>query len=334
MKPLRILLLHSPIPLQATEDELDTLEQVQEVSRTLMQLGHQVLIHVFPAPQGADPMLLLRENQLDLIFNLVEESEGKAELNYLLPLLLQYHQVPFTGANFQALVLTSDKLITKRLLAASGIATPPWFSFNPADQDKHDQSSLYLPKPVHGDASQGIHEDKLQLYPFGPDLLDKLRKLERETGKAWFAEAFVEGREFNISLVQENGKARVLPPAEILFNNFPAGKLQIVGYKAKWDAHSFEYQNTPRTFAFSPRDLPLHERLHKAALACWDTFSLSGYARVDFRVNNQGIPQVLEINANPCIGPENGFASAAAEGGLDYGQLLTCVITAALNNDK
>jgi D-alanine-D-alanine ligase len=118
-----------------------------------------------------------------------------------------------------------------------------------------------------------------------------------------------------------------LPVAEIRFDAFPADKPRIVGYAAKWDLESFEYRNTPRSFTVEPE---LAERLRRIALDCWALFRLDGYARVDFRVDESGRPWVLEVNANPCLSPDAGFAAALAEAGLGYEAAVERLIDDAL----
>jgi len=121
----------------------------------------------------------------------------------------------------------------------------------------------------------------------------------------------------------------VLPPAEIIFEGFGADQPKIVDYRAKWDAASYEYHHTPRCFDFAADDAPLIDRLKALALSCWELFDLGGYARVDFRVDSAGRPWVLEINANPCIAPDAGFAAAIERAGLTYDQAVERIIGAA-----
>lgn len=129
-------------------------------------------------------------------------------------------------------------------------------------------------------------------------------------GGACFAERFVDGREFNLSLLSGTGGPQVLPPAEILFSNFPEGKPEILDYPAKWDESSDGWLNTPRRFDFEESDRELLNRLEETARRCWRVFNLRGYARVDFRVDSDGTPWVLEVNTNPCLSPDAGFAAA------------------------
>jgi D-alanine-D-alanine ligase len=128
-------------------------------------------------------------------------------------------------------------------------------------------------------------------------------------------------------LIAGRSGPRALPVAEIRFDAFPADKPRIVGYAAKWHSDSFEYQNTPRSFAVEPE---LDEQLRRLALECWALFRLEGYARVDFRVDERGSPWVLEVNANPCLSPDAGFAAALAEAGIGYEAAVATLIDDAL----
>jgi D-alanine-D-alanine ligase len=145
-----------------------------------------------------------------------------------------------------------------------------------------------------------------------------LRDRERHIGRPLFAEQFIEGREFNLSLLS----GQVLPPAEIDFSSFPPNKPRIVGHQAKWDQGSFEYQQTPRGFDFLATDRPLLECVSELARSCWQLFELSGYARVDFRVDRDGQPWILEVNANPCLSPDAGFAAAVSKAGMTYDEAI------------
>jgi D-alanine-D-alanine ligase len=71
-------------------------------------------------------------------------------------------------------------------------------------------------------------------------------------------------------------------------------------------------------FHSGPEDTILISELKRLAIECWKVFGLRGYARVDFRVDTQGRPWILEINANPCLSPDAGFAAAAAYAGISY----------------
>ena len=118
----------------------------------------------------------------------------------------------------------------------------------------------------------------------------------------------------------------MLPPAEIIFRDYPEGKHKVVGYTAKWDADSFEYNNTVRSFEFKKDDDPLLDDLKALCINCWNKFRMKGYVRVDIRLDENNVPFVLEIKSNPCISPDAGFIAAAGKAGLDYEKVIERII--------
>ena len=182
---------------------------------------------------------------------------------------------------------------------------------------------FYIAKPLWEDASVGINDNSI----FKGNNTAIPEEYQLKYGKDFFIEEYIDGREFNLSILGGPEGVQVLPPAEILFQNFPEGKPRIVGYEAKWDEYSFEYQNTPRTFEFGENDLPLLSKLEEIAYKCWDAFNLKGYARVDFRVDSNNQPYVLEVNANPCISPDSGFYAACQRAGLSFTQVIQRIIS-------
>ncbi|HBB18312.1 MAG TPA: D-alanine--D-alanine ligase, partial [Syntrophus sp. (in: bacteria)] len=95
---------------------------------------------------------------------------------------------------------------------------------------------------------------------------------------------------------------------------------------SKWEEGSFEFNHTPRSFTFPETDAPLLLRLKELALRCWNLFDLRGYARVDFRVDKEGRPWILEVNANPCLSPDAGFLAATLHANLTFEEVLERII--------
>ena len=95
-------------------------------------------------------------------------------------------------------------------------------------------------------------------------------------GTPHFAEEYIDGREFNLSVLATSSGPEVLPPAEIEFTDFPADKPKIVGHDAKWNENTDEYMNTPRRFQFDPGDRPLLDELQSLARRSWEVFGLQG----------------------------------------------------------
>jgi D-alanine-D-alanine ligase len=239
----------------------------------------------------------------------------------VVPALLESLGVPYTGCSPEALAATSHKVAAKKLLARADIATP---ALHGAAAD----GSSWIVKSVFEHASLGIDDTSVVR---DADVRQAIEARRAELGGEWFAERFIDGRELNVAVIAAPEGARALPVAEIEFRGFPEGKPAIVGYAAKWHADSFECRNTVRSFSV---EAALAARAARLALECWELFALDGYARVDFRVDASGLLFVLEVNANPCLSPDAGFAAALEEAGVGYADAVGWLIAAALKRAR
>jgi D-alanine-D-alanine ligase len=159
-----------------------------------------------------------------------------------------------------------------------------------------------------------------------------LRRRLREMHERWedvMVQRFVEGREVNVGIVAGD----VLPLAEIRFDDMPRGKWHIVSYRSKWDSGCDEDRGTT---PHCPADLdgPLAKTIRRVALDAWRAVGGSGYGRVDLRVDAQGQPWILEVNANPDIAPDAGLARMAGIAGMDYAALIRRVCDEALGRER
>lgn len=324
----RIVVLHSQVAEGVRRDEDDVLVQTEVVCRALAKLGYNAVPMAFEEDLGVMRERLRRFDSV-LVFNLVETVAGTGRFIYLAPALLDELGLCYTGAATDAVFLTSNKTVAKRLLQRSGIPTPLWQTVESLQSGSPAAAGRYIVKSVWEHASVGLDDDAVVAGSSPGELLSEMRKRRGKLGGECFAELFIEGREFNLSLLEEKDGPRVLPPAEIDFSGFPPEKLKMVGYAAKWESDSFEYHHTPRCFDFSGEDLTLLERLANLARQCWDLFSLRGYARVDFRVDAAGRPWVLEVNTNPCLSPDAGFVAAAVRSGLSFEEVITGIMAAS-----
>jgi D-alanine-D-alanine ligase len=303
--PAKIALLHDAAAATGGPDSSDTLIEAQAIATACATLGYETTI----LPVGLDLGSLertLRTLAPSVVFNLIESLEGRAQLLPVVPALVESLGLPLTGCSALALAATSDKLAAKALLAVADIATPAVF------HAAADGAGPWIVKSVCEHASLGIDDSSVAA---GHAVAPLLAARRAELGGRWFAERFVAGRELNVAIIAAPDGPRALPVAEIRFDGFPAGKPAIVGYAAKWDTDSFEYRNTKRSFGV---DAELAARAQRLALACWHLFALDGCARVDFRVDGNGMLWVLEVNANPCLSPDAGFAAALEQAGIGY----------------
>jgi D-alanine-D-alanine ligase len=293
------------------------------VESTLLALGYSV------KRLGCDLNLeahrqALTELKPSLVFNLVEALGGSDRMIAVAPLLYEAMGLPYTGSPAVALVITSDKVDTKRLLQEAGLPTPGWLA--QGCQARLSFPGRYILKCTAEHASFALHDDAVVQARDGDELALALSRQQERVGRPCFAEGYVDGREFNISLLSSAEGPVVLPPAEIDFSTFPHGKPRIVGYEAKWDESSFEYVHTPRVFDFPAADRKLLSQLSSLALRAYKLLGLRGYGRIDFRVNAQGQPWILEANCNPCLSPDAGFQAALARAGIGFDEAVRRII--------
>ncbi|MCA9158086.1 MAG: hypothetical protein KDA72_07155 [Planctomycetales bacterium] len=317
----------------------DVLVQCDAVEAALGRLGHSTE-RIACSLELASLQRSLRGRRPDVVFNLVESLGGSDRLMGAVTMLTESLSLPTTGSGTAGIVLSGDKLVAKRLLAHIGVRSSRWF--DPTKQtwigsilDRESFSKppdRFIVKSVSEHASRGMDDNSVVPWRSAEQLLRRLDEFQQDNGCRAMAEEYIDGREFNLSLLEQNGQTLVLPPAEIDFQNLPTDKPRIVGYAAKWDAESVEYQATPRTFEFPASDGKLLVELCDTARKCFGLFQLSGYARVDCRVNHQGHIFVLEANANPCLSPDAGFAAALAQAGVAFDDAIQSLLTIAMKS--
>ena len=346
MNAKTVAITYGRVDSNAPADEKDVLVQAASVRGALARLGYRTVDVPVSLDLGV-VAAVIQSASPSFVFNLVETIEGKGRLIGLAPMLFESIGIPYTGAQSEAIYLTSHKLLSKKILAAAGIPTPPWVALPtapPTGKAAGKAAGRALPRPsfpppyilksVWEHASTGLADSSVlsDLKDPGPKGLaaELARRASLHEDADMYLEAFIDGREFNLAMLSDGtgqGTAQNLPPAEIRFIGFPEAKPKLVGYKAKWDEESFEYVNTPRSFDFPESDRPLLAALERISRSCWELFDLHGYARVDFRVDAEGRPWVLEINTNPCISPDSGFIAAASQAGFDIDEVVRRIVS-------
>ncbi|HPM84497.1 MAG TPA: hypothetical protein PLF81_27515 [Candidatus Anammoximicrobium sp.] len=334
---MQIAVLHNRVAPDASASDRDVLVQVAAITAALDGFGHRSVA----VECDLDLLSLqrrLRDLQPDVVFNLVESLDDSDSLMFLVPALLDRMNVPYTGSPTEAIWLTNHKLLAKERLSQAGLPTPVWRSgtretgsFLATDRAVGEiQAGMrFVIKAVSEHASVGLDEHSLVTIADEADLQRQLVGFRKAVQRPCFAEQFIDGREFNISLLAHAGGCQVLPPAEIDFSAFPPGKPRLVGYRAKWEEDTFEYLNTPRRFDFPPQDATLLRQISELAEACWGLFAVRGYTRVDFRVDREGRPWILEVNANPCLSPDAGFAAALDRAAIRYEEAIARILSDA-----
>lgn len=320
----KCLIIYNQPAADALPDELDVLDQVKFASGTLTELGINVTEKGL-TDDFYNEITTIRDSEYDFIFNLAETAWKKAEILYFIPALLNLYKIPYSGCPVEAAFTTASKVLAKKIMKSNGI--PVSSGFVPSEWNNLVPGRKYIMKPVWEDGSIGITEESV--FIFNGKMPEILAGKDDEH---WFMEEFIDGREFNVSVMGGPDGPEVLPPAEMCFHNYSDDLPKIVSYKAKWVEDTFQYDNSTRAF---PDDLnnKLFSAINEIVLKCWKVFGLHGYARVDMRVDKNDNIFVLEVNANPCLSPSSGFLAACSRKGYSYTEVMTRIIW-DLNNKR
>ena len=294
-------------------DEADTIEAAERVCDAVARAGFRSEVIALGLDLTCFTDIAVASPHV--VFNMVEAIDGSGKLLPLAPLVLEHLGIPFTGVGAEAAIVTGSKILTKQALRAHGIPTPDWWERGPAEAD------AVIVKSVWEHGSLGIDCGSVVA---GANAAFEVASREARFGGRFFAEAYIEGREFNVALLD----GEVLPIPEMTFT-LPVGRPAIVDFEAKWMEESVAYRGANRRFGLERTDGRLASRLADTARACWAALGLSGYARVDFRVGDDGVPQVLEVNANPGLGRDAGFVAAAEAAGLSFDDLVIRILQIA-----
>ena len=220
-------------------DERDTIEAAAAVAGSLRRLGYESEIVAL----GLDLSVLARlaERWPHVVFNLVEALDGNGGLAHLPLAVMDHLGLAYTGATRAAYALSCSKLATKQRILRHGVPTPGYWPRG----DGVPSAARVIVKSVEEHASIGMDADSVVS---GKTAAAEVRRREARFGGQFFAEDYIEGREFNVSLIEMDDDVRVLPIQETLFTDFPAGRVAIVDYDAKWNPDSEVYNKTPRRF--------------------------------------------------------------------------------------
>jgi D-alanine-D-alanine ligase len=334
VKRLRILLLinkglEPPATLEGlTSDQVLSAPWKTEydVLAALQRSGHDVrLLSVYddlaPVRQALD------EHKPEITFNLIEEFGGRAAWDHYIVWYLEVQRQPYTGCNPRGLLLARDKGLSKELLSAHGVLSPRFAVFRRGDPPRRPRR-LKFPLFVKGlreDASQGISQASMVWDDDG--LAKRVAFVHEHLGDA-IAEEFIEGREIYISILG-NDRLEVLPLRELFFENKPPDAPLIATARAKWN---LAYQRKWGVASREADDLPppLARLLNRRARRIYKVLGLSGYGRLDFRLDRKGVPYFLEANPNPQLADGEDFAASALQRGLTYDRLIDRLLNLGL----
>lgn len=333
MKPLRVLaIMHEDLipPEKMPEGmEFTSAEWKTEfdVVTTLRSLGHDV------RPLGLRNNLSVIREAIDdwkpqMVFNLLEEFDGVAGYDQHVVSYLELLRMPYTGCNPRGLMLARDKSLAKKILSYHRIVSPEFITC-PLGEKVRRPKRLEFPlivKSISEEASLGISQASIV------DDDDKLRErvafIHNSVGTGALIERYIEGRELYVGVLGTR-QLHVLPIWELNMDKMPEECRRIATERVKW---SRKYQVKYGIMSGVAKDLPngLAPMIHRLARRVYRTLGLSGYARIDLRLDANGTVYVLEANPNPQIAHDEDFAKSAEQAGISYKRLLQRILNIGL----
>lgn len=298
-----------------------------DVVVTLRELGHEVRILPIHSDLGA----LRREIETwkpHIAFNLLEEFAGITLYDQNVVTFLELMHVPYTGCNPKGLMIARDKALSKKLLAYHRIRAPAFAVF-PYGRRIRRPKRLEFPifvKSAVEDASYGISQ--ASLVRNDESLAERVAFVHQQTGADAIAEQYIEGRELYVGVIG-NKRLEVLPVWELFFDRKPENAPLIATAHAKWN---LKYQKkwgvTSRAAKGLPKDFL--RRIEQRCKRIYRILSLSGCARLDYRLAPDGRLYFLEANPNPALCYGEDFAESAEKKGISYNELIQRILNLGL----
>lgn len=312
-------------PIDPHFAEWDSQETIDAIADVLSHAGEVVRLG-----GGPDLPELLREERLDLVFNMAEGA-GERSREAHVPALLEFYDIPYTGGDALCLALTLDKAMTKRVLQASGIPTPGFRVYAPGDAPGPDDfGGAVIVKPIHEGSSIGIGNRSVCSTP--AESVERVREIHEEWKQEAVVERFLTGREFTCALVGNDSDLRVYPPVEIDFGVLPDGASPVYGFEAKW---VWDQPWAPLHMFRCPADIDaeLEAELLELAKSAFRITGCRDWARIDLRLDDDGRAHVLEVNALPGVLPDpeqnSCYPKAARAAGVSFEDAILAVVDAA-----
>jgi D-alanine-D-alanine ligase len=332
MKRLRVLvLLHEDlVPPDDPGDvavETAAWKTEYDVVTTLRDLGHDV------RPLGVRSDLgvirkAVEEWRPHIAFNLLEEFDGVALYDQNVVAYLELLRVPYTGCNPRGLILSRDKALTKKILVYHRIPCPEFVVF-PRGRMITRPARLGFPlivKSLWEDASLGIAQ--ASVVEDDDRLRERVTFVHQHLGTDAIAERYVHGRELYVGVLG-NHRLRVLPVWELMMDRLPDDARPIATRRLKW-SRSYQRKHGIRWGPAKVLPSEAEGRVQRLAKRTYRVLGLSGYARMDFRLSEDGRAYLLEGNPNPDIGYGEELAESAEKAGLSYEALLRRILNLGL----
>jgi D-alanine-D-alanine ligase len=332
-KKLRVLaLMHEDLvppenPETLSQSEFHRVKTESDILKALAELGHEarplgVRDAVFPIRQAVE------EWKPDIVFNLLDEFQGEAIYDQHVVAFLELLRVPYTGNNPRGLVLARDKALSKKVAMYHRITVPRFFTARKERRVRRPKRMDFplIVKSLVEEASMGI--SKASIVRDDEALAARVQFMHERIGTDAIVEQFIPGREIYVGVLG-NDRLVALPPRELIVDELEPGEDLIATESLK---HNIHYQIKHGVRISGAKRLPegMAKTLERVSKRIYRMLSLEGYARIDYRLSNDGKLYFLEANPNPELANYEELAHAAAKAGMSYETLIQRILNLGL----
>ncbi|MBI3585008.1 MAG: ATP-grasp domain-containing protein [Nitrospinae bacterium] len=304
--------------------EWDSEETIDAV-RSALSARHDVV------PLEADENIVenLKNSKPDIVFNIAEGRNGPNRESHV-PAILEMLGIPYTGSDPMTLSLCLDKGRAKEILSFYKVSTPRFQVVSSASERIKLKNFPLIVKPLHEGSSKGVKNDALVFSP--SELKKKVEEIIVQYRQFALIEEYLNGREFTVALMGNNGDTKVLPIVEIKFDNLPKDINPIYSYEAKW---IWDNSKNPIDIFQCPADIDdkLRDNIEETALKAYKSLRCRDLCRIDIRLDSDNEPNILELNPLPGVLPKpednSCFPKAARTSGMSYNEMILSILNIA-----
>jgi D-alanine-D-alanine ligase len=331
MKKLRVLaLVHKHLVPPPYTEGLDVInaewKMEFDVTSTLEEAGHEVKVAGVHDDLGAI-RAAVEEFKPAILFNLLEAFADITTFDQNVVSYLELLRLPYTGCNPRGLTLARDKSLSKKLLAYHRIPVPEFTVVRRGRKPVLSKRLCFplIVKSLVYEASTGISQ--ASVVENEEQLHRRVQFVHDSLGTAAIVEQFVDGRELYVGVLG-NERLQVFPVWEMFFTQMPDNNWRIATERVKWSTKYQQRHGIQTDEAKLPDGMA--ERIGQVAKRVYRALDLSGYARIDLRMDANGQVYVIEANPNPQLAYGEDFAESAERAGLSYEQLLERIMSLGL----
>ena len=328
IKDLKISIFGNVSELSSNPVDIQDTNSVKEIYNTLEEADYDIKLY-----NVNDFNSLIRSfdpTETDLVLNFAEKINNSTLLGAQLPTILEGWNLPYIGSNAIANILCKDKIKFKKILHFHEIPTPEWdYAYSDDDEIDEDLQFPLIVKPAHYDNSIGISAKSIVYNK--EEMRKQIKKIIEEFKTPVLVEEYIEGDEYRVSIIgNTDDDIQIMPLSRTIFTELPEGYPHIYTYDAKWSGEK-AYSKLVKQYPVKNINKKLETLLTEIALDVFNIMKCRDYGVVEFRVDENNNPHVLEIGTSPTLSKGGELNKVAEIAEYSHLQLIEEVLQTAIH---